>query len=351
MKFKRLTAIVLAGVMTASVLTGCGINKNATVATYGDEQISLGLVNFICRYQQAASDDIYAMYFGEGVWQQDLYGNGSTLQETTKEQVVESVHEMYTLKAHMADYNVEITADEEAEIKSAAAEFMAANSKEAIDEMGATQELVEEMLTLYTIKDKMEDAIKADADTVVSDEEANMRAYTMLNIAIDSYTDPSTNATVEYSDEEVAMMREVAQAIEEAVEAGDALEDVSAAYSYGDDVTTGTYASNDETLDETVKSTLDSLKEGETSALIETETDLYIVRLDSETDEEATAKNRESIISSRQNELYESVLSGWQEESVWTIDEKELAKIQFSNYFTQTSESDEAESVDSTEAE
>ena len=59
MKFKRLTAILLAGVMTASVLTGCGINKNAAVATLGEQEISLGVVNFICRYQQAVTDDLY----------------------------------------------------------------------------------------------------------------------------------------------------------------------------------------------------------------------------------------------------------------------------------------------------
>ena len=43
MKFKRLTAILLAGVMTASVLTGCGINKNAAVATLGSRRFPLEL--------------------------------------------------------------------------------------------------------------------------------------------------------------------------------------------------------------------------------------------------------------------------------------------------------------------
>ena len=39
MKFKRLTAILLAGIMTASLITGCGINKNETVATLGEQEI------------------------------------------------------------------------------------------------------------------------------------------------------------------------------------------------------------------------------------------------------------------------------------------------------------------------
>ena len=193
MKFKRLTAILLAGVMTASVLTGCGINKNAVVATLGEQEISLGVVNFICRYQQAVTDDLYTQYFGEDVWNQDLYGSGSTMQETVKTQVVEGIHEMYTLKAHMSDYNVEITDEDKSAIEEAAKSFMEENSSDALDEMGATQDIVEEVLTLYTIRAKMTEAIKADADTEVSDEEANMRAYTMLDIKTDSYTDSETN--------------------------------------------------------------------------------------------------------------------------------------------------------------
>ncbi len=350
MKFKRLTAILLAGIMTASLITGCGINKNETVATLGDQEISLGVVNFICRYQQAATDDVYAMYFGEGVWQQDLYGNGTTMQENVKQQVVESVHEMYTLKAHMADYNVELTAEDEAKISEAAQSFMEANSKEALEELGATQEIVEEVLALYTIQSKMEAAIEADADTEVSDEEANMRAYTMFDIAIDGYTDPETYSTVEFTDEEKEQLKDVAKSIEEAVDNGDALEEVCEAFGYSDGITNGTYDADDDKLDAAVKEALDSLKEGETSALIETDTDLYIVRLDSETDEEATEANRESIIKTRKDELYDSVLEGWQEADGWTVDEKVLAAIEFKNYFTQTTESD-TESVENTEAE
>lgn len=352
MKFKRLTAILLAGVMTASVLTGCGINKNAAVATLGEQEISLGVVNFICRYQQAVTDDLYTQYFGEDVWNQDLYGSGSTMQETVKTQVVEGVHEMYTLKAHMSDYNVEITDEDKSAIEEAAKSFMEKNSSEALDEMGADQDIVEEVLTLYTIKAKMTEAIKADADTEVSDEEANMRAYTMLDIKTDSYTDSETNSTVEYTDEEKAQLKDVADAVEAAVEDGDALEDVCEAYGYADAVTTGTYAADNDTLDSNVKDALDSLKEGETSAVIETDTDLYIVRIDKDTDEDATESNRESIIKQRQDDLYDSVLEGWQESDGWTVDDKKLTKIDFKNRFTQTTESDteSTEAVESTEA-
>ena len=63
MKIKKITTVLLAGIMAVSVLAGCGINKEATVATFKDgTKVSLGLVNFMCRYQQAYSEDMYTSY-------------------------------------------------------------------------------------------------------------------------------------------------------------------------------------------------------------------------------------------------------------------------------------------------
>lgn len=129
------------------------------------------------------------MYLGgsgstDNIWSKDLSGNGTTLEDSTKDQAMEELHEMYTLQQHMSDYNVEITDDDKAAIKEAAQKFISANSKEALDEMGATEDVVEEVLTLYTIRNKMKTAIEADADTNVSDEEANMRAYSMVSLDI-----------------------------------------------------------------------------------------------------------------------------------------------------------------------
>lgn len=53
------------------------------------------------------------------------------------------------------------------------------NSKDAINALGATQEIVEEYLTLETIQSKMKAAIVAGADTNVTDEEAK-RVHTVM---------------------------------------------------------------------------------------------------------------------------------------------------------------------------
>ena len=338
MKAKKVTALILACALCASAFTGCGINKNATAATMKDQTVTLGVANFLCRFEQASMEDLYKMYLGESsgnVWDRDLSGNGSTLEDSTKKQALEELHEMYTLQQHMSDYNVEITDDDKAAITEAAKKFMDGNSKEALDEMGATQDIVEEILTLYTIKEKMQTAIEADADTNVSDEEANMRAYSMVSLDISEGSDDAD------------ANKETATKMEDALKAdGATLE--SAAEANDQKVTTGTYDADNDTLDEEVKKALDGLKEGETSGLIETDSKAYFVRIDKDTDADATEQNRTSIINQRKDDLYQEVLSGWQEDDNWKVDDKAIEKIEFKNSFTQQDPNASTESTEST---
>jgi foldase protein PrsA len=264
---------------------------------------------------------------------------------------MESLHEMYTLQANMSEYDVELTDDEKSAITEAATTFMESNDEESLNEMGAEQDIVEEVLTLYTIRNKMQAAIEAEVDTNVTDEEANMRAYSMVTIDTDTYQNDDGESE-EYTDEEKADLKDMAQEMVDAVEADDAtLETVAEEYGY--DVSTGTYDADDSTLDEDVKDALDALKEGETSGVVETDSALYIVRIDSDTDEEATESNRETIISTRKSDHYDEVLEGWQENDGWKLNDSAIAKISFHNSLTQTdpNASTETEATEGTEAE
>ena len=75
----------------------------------------------------------------------------------------------------------------------------------------------------------------------------------------------------------------------------------------------------------------------------------YIIRLDSEYDAEATAKKKESIISDRQDEVYQTVTEGYKEAVTINVDEKEWAKVKFDNLFTAPSTSDNSDSSAATE--
>ena len=347
MKLKKIAALVLGGAICLSALTGCGMDANKTVATLGEETVSVGIANFLCKYQKAQMDDVYMQYYGKDMWSQDLYGTGSTMEEDMRNSIMESLHDLYTVKAHMADYNVELTEEEQQKIKDATVAFMEANTEEALEEMSATKEVVEELLTLYTIQWKMYESIIVDADTEVSDEEANMRGYTLISVGIaGKYDDAGTYKA--YTESEIVEIKaNVKKAKQELAEK----DWETVAKEYGFDIQSAAYGKDDATFDKELLTAMDALKEGEVSEIIETDDVYYIVRIDSECDKEATEENRLSIIEERENALYKEVLTGWQKDDEWTVNEKVLDTIEFHHILTQQAETQKSETqqVEATE--
>ena len=337
MKAKRFTTLLVSGVLAASMLVGCGgINKNETVATLDGQEIKLGVANFAARLQQAEADDFYRAYFGDDVWSSDLYNNGTTMEDNTKNSVIEMIENLYILQNHMADYDVTLTDDETAKIAEVAAQFMADNDDKAINALGATEDIVKEYLTLVTVQSKMRAAIVADADTNVSDADANTSAYSYVNVSKTSYKDADGN-TQEYTDDEKAELADTVQKFHDA--AADTTLD-TAADEYGYTVSTGTFSSDNTTLDEEVLNALEGLKsEGELSDVVETDNYYYVLRLDEITDADATEEHRQEIISQRQSDLYNEVLQGWKDEAEWVLKDKVWDKVTFDNLFTTTVES------------
>lgn len=331
MKLKRLAALVLAGAMCLTSLVGCGVKPEETAATLGETQVTAGLVNFICKYQKASIDDTYVAYFGEDFWAQDLYGYGTTMEEDVKSSIMNALHELYTVKSHMADYNVELTDDEKAAITKAAQAFMAANSEAAIEEFGATEEIVTEMLTLYTIQAKMYDAIIVDTDRNVDDEDANMRGITLVQIDLTGKYDDKGNY-VKYTDDQKKAVKTTAEKIlTESASVGL----TTAAKNNGYTASDTAYNKKDKDVDSTLLAALNALNVGETSKLIETTSYIYIATIDEEVDKKATEENRDAIIAERESKVYSNKLTEWQKEDGWKVNESVVEKIEFHNLLTQ----------------
>ncbi len=334
MKVKRLTACILAGAMALSIaLTGCGkIDANAVGATLNGEEISLGFMNFMARFQQAMGDASYIAYFGTGVWSMEVE-EGKTLEASTKESVVESIKTMYLLEDHMEDYGVKITDEELSAMDTAAKKFMSDNSKKAIKQMGATEEYVKEMLRLYTIQQKMQDAIFDASDATVTDEEAAQRTYSYFRVSATKASDGTTDLTDEEKEKLASDMKDVAAAAKEDFEkAAKDKEYTVSKTSYGSDTT----------VDEKLIEAADALKEGEVSDLImdSDEANYYVLRLDKEFDEEATAEKKESMLNTKKQEEFKSICDGYIEKAEFELNEEQWAKVKFNRLFGVVSEED-----------
>lgn len=330
MNVKKLTTCLAAAAVACSVaLTGCGstIDADAVGATLNGKDISLGFMNFVAKFQQASYDPMYVGYFGADYWSQEV-SEGVTMEDSTKKSVADNIELLYLLEEHMADYGIEISEEETEAMKEAAEQFLADNSDKAIKQMGATQEYAQELLRLYTIQQKMRTAIKDEAQVEVTEEEAAQRTFSYFRVSATSKTD-SEGKSVDYTEEEktalAAAMKEAAAAAREDFEGTAEKNDYTVStYSYGEGETS---------MDEAVIKAADELKEGEVSDLITTDSYYYVIRLDSELDEEKTAAKKESLIEQKKTEYFNEICDGYKEEASYEVNESNWAKVKFDKLF------------------
>ena len=339
---KRTAVAALTGVMAVGMLTGCGEKKldgTKTVATVDGTEIPLGIVSLSVREGQAQTEAMYKSFMGGqdySIWSMDAE-DGKTYGEQAVEQSLKDVELMYIMKEKAADYNVEVTDDDEQKIADAAAAFMAANSEETLQELAVSEDQIKTYLELQTYKSRMHDPLIADVDKDVSDEEAQQSSFDYVSIS-----------TADLSDDEIKQKKEDAQKI---------LDDLKAAGSDGDlneiaksvddsySSVSGTFDVNEDAAKEDsdeesdssssssaypdeVMKVLRTLKDGEIGLdVIETDTSYYVVKLDKVNDEEATETKKQSIISTRENKLYTDTTEKWLDDADINVEKKVLKTL------------------------
>ncbi len=327
---KRAAVVLTAAITLATLVAGCGVAKSTkTAVTINNQSMELGFVNFVSRYQQSIYDKYYIGMFGEDMWSQDLYGNGNTFEEDVKNDVVEELELLYLYKEHAADYGIEVTADEQSKINEAAKSFMAANSSATIKEMGATEEYAVQYLTLRTIAKKAEEAIEAETAITATMEDAAQKSFTYISVY--DYSHYVDGSTVEYTDEEKSEMKENLEAIAKTDDW------TAAAADYGYNVLTGSYGVDDENYDASLKEALDKLKEGGVTPVVESGNYLYVGRMDSLYDEEATAAHLTQLEEAQRASHLGEVTDGWKNAADKNVDDAAIKKIKFGKIFDEAS--------------
>lgn len=345
MKFKKIAAMLLAAAMlTSFTVTGCGsskVNAQAVAATLDGKEISMGVANFMAQYQAAQTDLYFLSYYGEDMWNSDS-GDGTTMTDSVKDSVMENIRECYLMDAHAADYQIELTEEEKTAITQAASKFLADNSAEAVNKMGATQEIVEEMLRLNKIQSKMRAAIQEEIDTNVSDEECAQKTFSYVRFDKTTASDTATDDTTADSAEAGKDNKETAEQFLE--NAGDDIEQAAKDKEYT--IQTCSYGAGDlneddntTSMDIEVLKAADKLKEGKLSdTVIETNNGYYVIRMDSTDDKEAAKTKKESILTQRRNDKYSETVESYKESSDWKINENEWKKVNFDELYTAKAE-------------
>lgn len=327
---KILTRIMAASLSAALLFTGCGLTgSNKTFATLGEQKITMGFANFAAHYQQATYDQLYVDFVGEDYWSQDLYGSGNNMETDIKAEIANSIRQMYILDAHKDEYGVSVSTDEQKEIDEAVAKFMAANSKKALDKIGATDEYVAEYLRLSLVSTKMDAAVKKTLDPGYTMDDAAQKGITYVAVSHNGSYDDEGNP-IEYTEEEKA---EVKTSVEELAKVNpEELEAKSEEKDYT--VMPVTFGEDDTVVPDVVKEAVSNLEVGQMSAVLDDGERYYLVRYDSEYDEEATKEHLETMTLSAEDEAFNELLTQWDDESTWEINTKEWDKVRFNFLFT-----------------
>ncbi|HJC92593.1 MAG TPA: peptidyl-prolyl cis-trans isomerase [Candidatus Mediterraneibacter excrementigallinarum] len=327
---KRAAVLAMAGVFGTACMTGCSgsLDTDAVVATVGGEDVTLGVANFYARMQQGQYETYYAGMMGttpEEMWSQE-YTEGTTLEDETKDGVLEMLEDLYVISQHADEYEVALTEDEEKAISDAAAQFDADNTDEAKEAVSGYRKDVEKLLELLTIQNKMEKPMKEGVDEEVSDEEAAQKSMQYVYFPFTT-TDDSGNST-EMTDEEKEDLRSAAQDFDDQVKDGEDFE--SAAESADVEVRTTTFDSESTSPDADLIAAADALEaEGDVTDVIETDSGLYVARLTSLLDRDATDQEKQNIVEQRRQDQYDSLLEDWRDAADITVNEKVWAKVDF----------------------
>lgn len=361
--FKKIAAAGLSALLAGSLLAGCGsagdtakIDGTKTVVTINEDQVPLGTLSFMAKYQQAQMYAMYSSYFGAT----EIFdmvmdeSSGETYGETLKGYALDSLEEMVLLRQHAEEYGVTLTAEEEEEIDKIAQAYIDENAEDVRNMIGASKENVVELLELQLTKSKMLDPMAADVDTEVSDEEAQQSGVSYVKIMKATEEDFKEESSDESSLAESGVAADADTAAQ--VEAANAeklkqAEDVLAAMMASDNVAEAdmtavanevneelyaekgqftTFNTDDTVLDQVIVKAVSGLADGTmVDHVLESSdgTAWYVVRFDKAYDETATQEIKDEKVTARKQEAYDALMTGWKDAAKITVDEAVLATL------------------------
>lgn len=346
---KKAAVLTAAGMLAAMSVTGCSgsIDTDAVVATVGDEEITLGVANFYARMMQGQYETYYASMMGmtaEDMWTQDA-GDDMTYEESMKDSIIETLEDLYIISQHASDYEVTLSDDEQKAIEDAAAKFSEDNTDEAKEIVSGYQKHIEKFLELSAIQYKMDSKMREGVDEEVSDEEAAQKSMQYVYFSYTT-TDDSGNST-ELTDEEKENLKTSAQSLVDRVRGGEDL--AAVAEELGVEVQTGTFDSESTSPNTDLVAAADALgAEGDMTDVVETDSGLYVAKLTSLLDREATDQEKTNIIEQRKQDQYDSLLEEWRDDTDIKVNEKVWKKVDFADTGVTIITSEEETSEDGT---
>lgn len=338
-----MAVLTAAGALALTSLTGCtSFDNDDAVATVGKEEIPAGVANFYARMQQAQYETYYAPMMGttgEALWQQEME-EGKTYEESTKETLLLNLENLYLIRQHAEEYEVALTEEDTKAIEEAAKKFDEDNALEEKEAVSGYKKYIEEYLELVTIQSRMDPKMKEGVNEEVSDEESAQKSMKYVYFPY-STTDADGN-TKDLTEDEKKELKKTAQTFADTLKVSETKDIDALAQKGGYEVKTTTFDSESTAPNADLVKALDALTtEGDVTDVIESDYGIYVGKLTSLLDREATDTEKTNIVAQRKQEQYDSLLADWRKETEITENKKVWNKIDFEKQGVTAKQSDD----------
>ncbi len=294
------------------------ISGNTVILTAGDCTVSLDEMKL---YMLSAKDEARAL-FGDDVFSLKI-GEGSDLESYStklKEEILKQVEYMQIVCAHADDQGISLNSDDQVEIDTKTADYLGRFKGGEMAEYGITKDAVEKIYSDSMLATKVYESIVFNVNTDVTDEEARVGIFDYIFLSKDNI-DEYGNITGMDKDELKTLKKEAENIYNEAKGTDDF-------YSYAKTVSDDTdeieiTCSKDE-MDEKLSDAVFSLKEGEISKLLETDSGYFVFYVKEYENENLTEQKKTEIVSKRQEDAFKEKYSIWENDTAVTVNDKAL---------------------------
>jgi len=313
--FLKVISLILIGII---IFTSCKGKEEEEIKEFvfledsvfevNGEQVSVGEWNL---YAQPVLEETQLLY-GDDIWGYQMDGSGTMFGETLQEDIQRKIVNVKVVAGHAEAFGVSLSGDDRMEIAVSAEEYLEKLSEKEKEDYGITKEKVEKVFTDNLLATKVYEYLILNVDTEVDETEVRHMDLSYI-VKPKTYEDRDGN-TCFYTDEEINKKR---NELEEIRKKASQSKDVGLKDFENEENAVMDIISDYEDLKEMLPLEMAGivfwLRQGEVSAVLESDEAMFLFECVNLQDEAATKAARIRIIEQREQEVFEENYLKWKE--------------------------------------
>lgn len=324
MKKVRMIWVLLLCILLTACAKDTDSTKTEIAFTINGEEISLREWNFYVRMNQMQWEKNDLDTYGDDMWSEVLDEEGTTLADSLKEEVFDTILQIHLTNQHAEEYKVSLDETTKEELRTRAADFMGNYHKALLNFAQADEAFVYDRLYERELSRLTAEASIEDYTPEIPEEQVHREGICYVLISTTGLRDDEGTLTP-FSEEEI---RERTQLAQEVCEAAKACGDLKEAAEQRDltpiESSMGLQEDGQEPL---MLEAAKTLAVGEISDPIQTEEGWFLVQHTNDYDEEGTAYWREYLTDVAREEAYTKLYEQWKADAVIDTNQEVMDQV------------------------